>query len=117
MTIRIFLIDEHRPTREILARRLASMPGLDVVGSASAGESAIREIAGLSSDVVLIETKVKRSDVIAICRRALVADDQSSVLRDRVLPTRRTGRELTTVAARANQPSTLQPIRYGFAAI
>ena len=99
MTIRRFLIDGHRPSRGILARRLASMPGLDVVGSTSGGESAIREIAGLSSDGVLIETKMKRSDGIDICLRALAADDQSSVLRDRVLPTRRTDRELTPFAA------------------
>jgi DNA-binding NarL/FixJ family response regulator len=79
MTILVFLIDEHRPTREILARRLASIPGLDVVRSTSDGESAIREIAGLSSDVVLIETKMKRSDGIDICRRALAADDQTTV--------------------------------------
>ena len=79
MTILIFLIDEHRPTREILARRLTSIPGLDVVSSTSDGESAIREIAGLSSDVVLIETKMKRSDGIDICRRALAADDQTTV--------------------------------------
>ncbi|MDE0721227.1 MAG: hypothetical protein OSB75_11825 [Dehalococcoidia bacterium] len=51
------------------------MPGLDVVGSTSDGESAIREIAGLSPDVVLIETKMKRSGGIDICRRALAADD------------------------------------------
>lgn len=79
MTIRIFLIDEHRPTREILARRLASMPGLDVVGSTCNGDEAIREIEGLSPDVVLIETKMKQADGIDICRRALAADDQATI--------------------------------------
>ena len=53
MTIRILLIDEHRTARKILARRLASMPGLEVVGSTSDGEEAIREIAGLNPHVVL----------------------------------------------------------------
>ncbi len=79
MTIRIFLIDEHRPTREILARRLDSMPGFDVVGSTCNGEDGIREIAGLNPDVVLIETKMKQADGIDICRRALAADDQATI--------------------------------------
>ena len=64
MSIRIFLIDEHRPARENLARR---MPGLDVVGSTCDSEEAIRDIAGLSPDVVLIDTKMKQTDGIDIC--------------------------------------------------
>ena len=79
MSIRIFLIDEHRPAREILARRLASMPGLDVVGSTCDGEEAIRDIAGLSPDVILIDTKMKRSDGIDLCRRAHAAGKQAKV--------------------------------------
>ncbi|MDA1129598.1 MAG: response regulator transcription factor [Chloroflexi bacterium] len=79
MSIRIFLIDEHRPTREILARRLASMPGLDVVGSTCDGEAAIRDIAGLNPDVVLIDPKMKQADGIDLCRRAVAADQQATV--------------------------------------
>lgn len=79
MSIRIILIDEHRPAREILARRLASMPGLDVIGSTSDSEEAIRDIAGLSPDVVLIDTKMKQTDGIDLCRRALAADKQATV--------------------------------------
>ena len=79
MSIRIFLIDEHGPVRKILARRLASMPGLDVIGSTCDSEEAIREIAGLSPDVVLIDTKMKQADGIDICRRALAAGEQTKV--------------------------------------
>ncbi len=79
MSIRIFLIDEHHSARRILARRLASMPGLDVVGSTCDGEEAIRDIAGLSPDVVLIDTKMKQADGIDLCRRALAADKQAKV--------------------------------------
>ena len=79
MRIRIFLIDEHRPAREILARRLASMPGLEVVGSTCDGEEGIRAIGGLNPDVVLIDTKMKQADGIDLCRRALAADEQTKV--------------------------------------
>ena len=79
MMIRIFLIDEHRTAREILARRLGSMPGLEVVGSTCDGEAAIRDIPGLNPDVVLIDTKMKQANGIDICRRALAADEQATV--------------------------------------
>jgi len=79
MSIRIFLIDEHHPVRETLARRLASMPGLDVVGSTSDSEEAIRDITGLTPDLVLIDTKMKRADGIDICRRALAAGEKTTV--------------------------------------
>jgi len=79
MTIRILLIDEHRPAREVLARRLDSIPGMDVVGSTCDGDQGIREIEGLSPDVVLIDTKMKQADGMEICRRALAADQQATV--------------------------------------
>ena len=79
MTIRILLIDEHRTAREILARRLDSMPSMDVVGSTCDGDRAIREIEGLNPDVVLIDTKMKQADGMDICRRALAADPQPTV--------------------------------------
>lgn len=79
MRIRIFLIEERRPAREILARRMASMPGLEVVGSTCDGEEAIRAIGGLNPDVVLIDTKMKQADGIDLCRRVLAADEQTKV--------------------------------------
>ena len=79
MMIRIFLIDEHLTARRILARRLASMPGLEVVGSTCDGEAAIRDIPGLNPDVVLIDTKMKKANGIDICRRALAANEQATV--------------------------------------
>ena len=79
MTIRIFLIDEHSAAREMLSRRLASMPGLEVVGSTCDGDAAVRDIAGLDPDVVLIDTKMKRGNGIDICRRALAAGDRATV--------------------------------------
>lgn len=79
MAIRIFLIDEHQPSRERLARRLESMPGLDVVGSTCDGDQAVREIETTHPDVVLIDTKMKQADGIDLCRRAVAAGQQTRV--------------------------------------
>ena len=68
MSIRSFLIDEHGPARDILARRLESAHGLEVVGSTSDSEAAIREIVTLCPDLVLIDTKMKQTDGMDVCR-------------------------------------------------
>ena len=51
MSIRVFIIDEHRSARRMLARRLASLPDMDVVGSTCDGEEGLRQIQGLRPDV------------------------------------------------------------------
>ena len=79
MSIRIFLIDEHCPARDILARRLESVQGLEVVGSTFDSEAAIRDIVALNPDLVLIDTKMKQADGIDICRRLLAAAKQTKV--------------------------------------
>ena len=79
LSIRIFLIDEHGPARDILARRLESIHGLSVVGFTSDSEAAIREIVTLSPDLALIDTKMKQSDAMGVCRRVLGADEQIKV--------------------------------------
>ena len=70
MSIRIFILDEHRSARQMLARRLASLPDMDVVGTTCDGEAGLRQIEKLRPDVVLLDTKMKRADGLDICRRA-----------------------------------------------
>ncbi len=79
MGIRIFLIDEHRPSREMLARRLASCPGLHVVGSTGDAECGLRQISQSRPDLVLLEVKMKKVDGIDICRRACSSSIGSKV--------------------------------------
>lgn len=70
MSIRIFIIDEHRSARQMLARRLASLPDMDVVGTTCDGEAGLLQIEKLRPDIVLLDTKMKRADGMDICRRA-----------------------------------------------
>ncbi len=69
MSIRIFLIDEHRPSREILARRLASCPDMEVVGNTEDAEEGLRQVNQLRPDLVLLDVKMKKADGMAVCRR------------------------------------------------
>jgi DNA-binding NarL/FixJ family response regulator len=74
MEIRILLIDEHRPSREMLARRLASFPDIEVVGSTDEGDEGVRQIKELHPDLVLLDIKMKKVDGVEVCRRAATAD-------------------------------------------
>ena len=69
MSIRIFLIDEHRPSREMLARRLASCPDMEVVGNTEDAEEGLRQVSQLRPDLVLLDVKMKKPDGMAVCRR------------------------------------------------
>ena len=79
MSIRVFIIDEHTRARQMLARRLASLPGLEVVGTTCDGEGGLRQIEKLHPDVVLLDTKMKRADGMDICRRACASTNGGKI--------------------------------------
>ena len=70
MSIRVFIIDEHRSAREILARRLTSLSDIEVVGTAGNGEYGLSKINQLRPDVVLLDPKMKAGNGMDVCRRA-----------------------------------------------
>ncbi len=70
MNIRIFLIDEHRPSREMLARRLTSLEDMEVVGTTRDSEEGLRLVSQLRPDLVLLDVKMKNADGMEVCRRA-----------------------------------------------
>lgn len=70
MNIRIFIIDEHRSAREILARRLASQSDIEVVGTAGSGQYGLSKISQLRPDVVLLDPKMKGGNGMDVCRWA-----------------------------------------------
>ena len=61
MATRILIVDDHPLTRDALASLLEAH-GLDVVGSASDGEEAIREAARLEPDLVLLDLSMPGMD-------------------------------------------------------
>ena len=79
MSIRVFIIDEHTGARRMLARRLSSLPGLDVVGMTCDGARGLRQIEELHPDVVLLDTKMKRANGTDICRQICSANSESKV--------------------------------------
>jgi DNA-binding NarL/FixJ family response regulator len=59
--IRVLIVDDHPVVRDGLAGMLATQPDLQVVGEAADGESALRQVAALSPDVVLMDLQLPGS--------------------------------------------------------
>ena len=55
MTVRVLVVDDHPLYREGLAMAISVMPGKEVVGEAGDGETAVRLVADLTPDVVVMD--------------------------------------------------------------
>lgn len=67
--IRVLLADDHPIVREGLRTYLATVDGIEVVGSAEDGEEAVRLAAELRPDVVLMDITMPKVDGIEATRR------------------------------------------------
>lgn len=77
--MRVLIIDENKAIREILARRLASSPSIEMVGSTGDSEEGLRQIKELAPDVVLLDTKMRNANGMDVCRRACAANGKAKV--------------------------------------
>jgi two-component system LytT family response regulator len=62
--IKILIVDDERPSREVLKNYLAGMPGTVVVGEAESGAQALRLAASLRPDLVLLDVQMPGLDGI-----------------------------------------------------
>ena len=80
MTIRVLIIDENRPAREMLARRLGSIPGILMVGSTGDSKEGLQQIKDCAPDIVLLDIKMKRADGLEVCRQACSISGKARVV-------------------------------------
>jgi DNA-binding NarL/FixJ family response regulator len=78
--IRVVLVDDHPVVRRGLRALLDSLPGFEVVGEASDGASAVREVQLVRPDVVLMDVIMPGIDGLEATRRIVAAQPGIAVL-------------------------------------
>ncbi|MFE1774079.1 response regulator [Streptomyces sp. NPDC059008] len=68
-TARVVVADDQTVVREGIVMLLGLLPGIEVVGSAADGEEAVRMVAELAPDVVLMDLRMPRCDGVEATRR------------------------------------------------
>lgn len=79
MTIRLLLADDHRMLREGLRRSMVD-EGFDVVGEADNGEEAVRLVAELQPDVILMDVSMPEMDGVEATRIICSTDTATRVI-------------------------------------
>ncbi|WP_328563082.1 response regulator transcription factor [Streptomyces coelicoflavus] len=66
---RVVVVDDQTVVREGIVMLLGLLPGVEVVGAAGDGEEAVRLVAELAPDVVLMDLRMPRCDGVEATRR------------------------------------------------
>ncbi|MBQ0852958.1 response regulator [Streptomyces sp. NPDC057621] len=66
---RVVVADDQTVVREGIVMLLGLLPGIEVVGAAADGDEAVRLVAGLDPDVVLMDLRMPRCDGVEATRR------------------------------------------------
>ena len=80
LVTRVLVVDDHAVVREGLVELLSGVDGLDVVGAAADGETAIETARTLRPDVILIDLEMEGTDGVKATHRIKAADAHPQVV-------------------------------------
>jgi DNA-binding NarL/FixJ family response regulator len=94
---RVVLCDDHEIVREAVKARMASVPGVDIVGEAETGEDVIGKVQELKPDVCIVDVELPGQDGIEATREILKVRPETRV----IIFTAHAQPDLLTLALRA----------------
>jgi two-component system LytT family response regulator len=62
MTVRVLIVDDEEPARQLLREYLGGMPGYEVVGECSNGFEAVKSVAEHNPDILLLDIQMPKLD-------------------------------------------------------
>ena len=80
MTVRVLVVDDHPLYREGLVTAVSTMPDKEVVGEAADGEEALRLVAALAPDVVVMDLHMPGTNGVDATRRLTASHPDVAVL-------------------------------------
>lgn len=86
--VRVLVVDDSAVIRGVITKQLAGDPGIEVVGSASDGEQAVRKVAALPVDVVVLDIEMPVMDGLTALPLILAARPGVKVIMASTLTTR-----------------------------
>ena len=84
--IRILVVDDHNMVRLGLKAYFDTLADIEVVGEAATGEEAVRLVAELAPDVVLMDLIMPGVDGVEATRRLIALDDRIEVVAFTAVP-------------------------------
>ena len=80
MTVRVLVVDDHPLYREGLVTAVSTIPDKEVVGEAADGEEALRLVAALAPDVVVMDLHMPGTNGVDATRRLTASHPDVAVL-------------------------------------
>ncbi|MEV4439880.1 response regulator transcription factor [Streptomyces sp. NPDC049577] len=80
MTIRVLIVDDQMMVREGFSVLLNAQPDIEVIGEAVDGRDAVRKVAALRPDVVLMDIRMPELNGLDATREIVAADADAKVL-------------------------------------
>ena len=77
--VRVMLVDDHGIVREGL-RNLLTQPGIEVIGEAECGNEAVKLVAQLNPDVMLLDIRMKNGDGLSCLPQIKAASPTTAVI-------------------------------------